>query len=423
MCRTLSDWIVTCLILLALSPGLGMAANRTLCFGGFRFDDDRVDGSTASEVGARRGVKSGNNYMIGAWFDIYDYDSDGSDDYIGRFQVRFSGLQCYTFPWEGEPYQGGETHPDLFVKFINVVQSTTGGNTVQAVDEDWNVFGNTSWRNVTRYDNCAGTCTNLDDHIVSSDSTSYSGARMAALDSVQHTLEVYEQVMSEDILMSMVPCEHPCANDGQALDRGRVVVSQPHGRKAMTAPHEIGHCLQMQLFDRDGLMINCEKSGSGHSPLSDEWESCATAEGWADYVAAVSWWDPDNSGSTPDYDANSLETAAPSQAVCSDNSSRQLQVSRAFWDLDDANNEGGESPANTNHDDIYNSSSQFIANGWQEFATGNQNRQDFEGYPFDDEDAVNIWDYYYNNEGRFADSNALVETLVWHNCLQNQTTN
>jgi len=47
------------------------------------------------------------------------------------------------------------------------------------------------------------------------------------------------------------------------------------------------------------------------------------------------------------------------------------------------------------------------------------NRQDYEL----DANGVNLWDYYYNNLTQFSDANAMLTTLLYHNCVQNQDIN
>ena len=75
-----------------------------------------------------------------------------------------------------------------------------------------------------------------------------------------------------------------------------------------------------------------------------EHESCATTEGWADYVAAVSWYEPDNFSTVPIAWGFDVEEPIPVDSVCADNGGIELQVAKAFWDLDDWNNEVGGVP-------------------------------------------------------------------------------
>jgi len=55
----------------------------------------------------------------------------------------------------------------------------------------------------------------------------------------------------------------------------------------------------MQEIVRDGLQDDCSLNGNGHTLTGTEYESCATAEGWAGYVAITSLWDPENISSVP----------------------------------------------------------------------------------------------------------------------------
>jgi hypothetical protein len=122
-------------------------------------------------------------------------------------------------------------------------------------------------------------------------------------------------------------------------------------------------------------------------------DSGATTEGWAMYVAAVSWYDPAqtmvggnfvepiNHTATGIYN---LETqSVPGGFTCAQSSGMPLQVARAFWDLDDIHNEGG---------DASNHSTAWLVNRWDEFPNGDDNREDFE----DHENGVNMYDYAAN---------------------------
>jgi hypothetical protein len=170
----------------------------------------------------------------------------------------------------------------------------------------------------------------------------------------------------------------------------------------------------MQEFNQDDLRDAC---GSSHSFTSIEAESCVTTEGFANYAGAVAWWSPSNASSNPQCWGTSFETAAPNLGTCSDNTQIELQAAKAFWDLDDANNEAGSGAA-TGDDDLRDESSTTIMNGWDRFPNGTANREDFEN----DNDGVNVRDYFGNNSAVFTGS-SFAETLLDHNCVQSMDNN
>jgi hypothetical protein len=141
-------------------------------------------------------------------------------------------------------------------------------------------------------------------------------------------------------------------------------------------------------------------------------------------VAAVSWWDPENTASAPVIDGFAVEAALPTNGTsCAGNRAIPGQVTRGFWDLDDANNEAG-SPTpvgNDNDNDTRNYTSVALINNWDNFPSGTADRQDSEN----DANGVNIWDYTWNswNTGGGWGSFENYETLVYHNCLDSQDLN
>jgi hypothetical protein len=170
----------------------------------------------------------------------------------------------------------------------------------------------------------------------------------------------------------------------------------------------------MQEFDQDWLRDDCSRGGDGHSLTSLEHESCATTEGWGNYIALVSWYEPNNAGSVPIGWGRNFETANLEFATCSDNAHNEIQTGKAWWDLDDWNNEAGTGAANGDDDRLAYATTDIVT-GWRQFADGSGNREDGESGA----DGVNMRDYWGNNSGRFTAAGAF-ETLVRHNCLQDQ---
>jgi hypothetical protein len=146
-----------------------------------------------------------------------------------------------------------------------------------------------------------------------------------------------------------------------------------------------------------------------------EYESCATTEGFADYVAIVSWYEPNNSGSVPMGWGWNFETATPATSSCTDSAHMELQVAKGLWDFDDWNDEAGAGAAAGSDDRLAYATSDIVV-GWRQFPDGTDNREGYE----DDRDGVNMRDYWANNDNRFTATGAF-ETLIRHNCLTAQT--
>jgi hypothetical protein len=149
----------------------------------------------------------------------------------------------------------------------------------------------------------------------------------------------------------------------------------------------------------------------------EEFESCATTEGWAGYVAAVSLWDPQNNSSAPARFSIDYVTATPLEAVCADNTGLEAQVTKAFWDLDDDEDEAGVAPSTI--DDEKDSDTLTIAERWSVFANGTGNREDQENDP----DGVNLWDYHINSQTFWSNLEGTRHTIMGHNCMGTQDTN
>jgi hypothetical protein len=395
------------------------AATRTLCYE-LVAKDDRFDCPLSTDPGVLRacqedfynwaGATPDGDYThpVGAYLEVWDHDDTTPDEYIGTWIIGDTGPRCVVFEWEGEAYQNGEANPDLYVKWKSKVRGTPGGPSVQAVDLSGSAYGGVTWRAAHLTDcNAGAVCTVPGYLIVSSDTTTELGGRAMALDSAQHMLEVYQSIMdSDDIEMGW-----PAAGSA-AFDRTYFEVAETRADQGQSPAHELGHLLQMQKFAQDDLVNDCSLNGSGHA-LSGvaEYESCVSTEGWAGYVAAVSFWDPENVGSQPSRFSVDFEEPTPLESVCTDNTGIEGQAIKGFWDVDDLNNELAAAPAGL--DDGKDSTSLFIADGWLQFANGTANRENDES----DVDGVNLKDYYFNNETLFFLPVETKQSLLGHNCL------
>lgn len=418
--------LLTTVGLLTLASSLAQAETRTFCFT-LELVDSR-SGCPTSGAGARRpcqgisGSSDDYTYAVGHKYELWDKDTVGDDEYIGTWVIGGEGSRCVTFEWDGASYAGSEADPDIYLKYINEVRATSGGQLVIGKDETGAAVANTTWRNGTTtnsdlwvaVDCHAGTdCWVTSTLIPTSDETSERGLRLMALDSAQHMLEIYGEMMTEDVELRF-----PDPSWSYATDRDIFYIFNDHGDDGDVAPHELGHVLQMQLFGQDYLRDVC---GSSHSLTSVEAESCSTTEGWANYVGTIAWYDPQNSSVTPLFYGYNIEggttSASPYSSTCSANGDIELQVARGFWDLDDARAETGAGAAAGNND-VIAYTTEAVADGWTFFANGTGNRDDYES----DDDGVNVKDFYYNTTGWFTTGD-VYQTLLRHNCLQYQDYN
>jgi len=169
----------------------------------------------------------------------------------------------------------------------------------------------------------------------------------------------------------------------------------------------------MQKIARDSLRGDCTSGGASWSPTGPEFDSCATTEGFADYLGAASWYDGGVSGTQPLLEGFNYETATAQNAVCSANRGIPLQVTRSFWDFDDVDNEAGVTAAVADADSWPETD---IATAWSLFPDGTANRQDQES----DAHGVNMRDYRANTNGFFGNSATMTQTILQHNCIDTQ---
>jgi hypothetical protein len=404
-------------LLLYVTTGAA-AATRTVCFD-FKIADNRVDCPQASETGVKRACDPSDEVDgVGHLYELWDKDDTGDDEYIGTWRIGGTGTRCATFEWENSTYDKGEADPDVYFRYINRVGSAANGVEVVAVEAGGGAHPVTSWRDGSVFDddlwvavNCQSTCTmypagNL---IATSDAASERGQRILALDTAQRALETFGSLFNEDVEMHY-PGDDPATS--YADDRDDFHVRESGADEGMVAAHELGHVLQMQLFGEDDLRNEC---GSSHSLTSVETNSCATTEGFADYAAVVSWYDPNVSGTDPWGWSFDFEDATLTSSNCATNGDIEGQVARGFWDLDDVDGENGEGAAAAWDDTVHHSTVE-IAEGWVYFASGTGNRENFES----GDDGVNAKDYYYNNDHRFS---GIYTSFISHNCLLYQDYN
>ena len=395
------------------------ADTRTYCYE-LVFKDDRFDCPVTGDAGVRRACQEDYynwvnspdgdyTHPVGGYLEIWDWDDSAlsPDDYIGTWVIGGTGRRCVTFEWEGAAYANGESNPDLYVKWKSKVRATPGGPAVQAVDLAGTEYGDVTWRAAHITDCQSGSnCDQPGYLLVSTDTTTERGGRVMALDSSQHMLQVYWSLLDGD----QIDMGWPAAGSA-SIDRHYFEVDQTRADQAQSPAHELGHTLQKQLFGQDNLTNDCSLNGAGHSLTSTEFESCVTTEGWAGYVAAVSLWNPQTTGSAPARFGVDLEDGTPIEAVCADNTAIEAQAVKGFWDLDDDPAEPVGAPAV--NPDTNDSDTVFLAGLWANFANGTSNRENDEN----DVNGVNLKDYYQNNSALFAFPLDAKQSLLSHNCM------
>jgi hypothetical protein len=402
-----------------------VARERTVCLH-LRFADARYNCPIASEAGAVRPCNPGGySDAVGHQVQLWDKDANSPDDLIGTWYLSAGGTQCMTFEWENADYSKGEPEPDVYPRYINIVNRTGYQNYIQvkAVNTDGSDHSATSWRDgqpndPNRYvaSNCrAGAeCFIFPSGSIvpTNDRASPRALRIMTLDSAQHGVQKFGELMDHHVKLhypGRPECTTSCADD-----RENYHIRDTQGADAILSTHELGHVIQMQEFDQDNLRDDLSKGGGGWNVDGDEFDSGSTTEGFASYMGVVAFYDPNNFATVPLGWSLNFEAAAPMNSTCSANRSNPLQVARAFWDVDDWNNEGGAGAAGTRAD-LVRYGSEDIVRGWREFANGSGNRQNDES----DRDGVNVRDYFANNRNRFIAA-GYEETILRHNCLQDQ---
>lgn len=412
-------------------PMTATAADRTVCFElKINHNNLRWDCPDASTPGGRRACRnsSGYGWAVGFVYNVYDKDSGNgeNDDFIGRWHVAGTGERCITFPWEGESYAEGEANPDVYIEINNRVTAKVSDHsrTIDIIDNNEVDWPKTWWRNGVTGDsdryvarNCqAGTTCRIlpGNFMVPTDdpATDYGKALIIA-DSAQRMIQIFYGSMNA----SNVDIKYPAPECSTGCAVSQTLAKMPRVRfdEGVRVAHELGHVLQMQQFEQNSLPSNnCWRGEIGQASSnwwmgSVEYYGCATTEGWASYVAGASWWNPEDTGSIPVYHGVDFEDATLLGADCAQSSRVPGQVAKAFWDLDDANNEAGTRP--TADDDVTNVDTLWIVEGWDVFDDGPANRQDQEA---DRNAGINAYDYDFNR-------NVNDQTFFKHNCLGSQT--
>jgi hypothetical protein len=166
-----------------------------------------------------------------------------------------------------------------------------------------------------------------------------------------------------------------------------------------TLSHEFGHVIQEIEFEQDALWGDCSWNGNTHSWDSVEWQSCAGTEGWADFVAAATFF---YAGATsPTSYGYNIESGCSGS-----NQWSESNVARMFWDIYDSANEAGDNLQQPFY---------WLVDKWNIFADGTSNRQDREGAS--NQNGLNAWDFYWHALYSGNGTNVDIQTPLEHNCL------
>lgn len=415
--------ISSTVLLSALLAGSAHAATRTVCWQlGLR--DTRINCPAPGTPGAKATCAPASGYTdaVGHRVQLWDKDRDGTDELIGTWVGTSPGVQCGTFEWENARYSRGEANPDVYIRYTNEARSITGtGSIVAARTGTGGLYPATTWRNgsggnADRY--VAVEC--LPDRecdvfpegflVPTTDQATNLAQAIMAVDSAQKTIQTFSTVMDDSTVTIEFPTTDRNCMTACAYSRTRIGVPAGLAVEGDRMAHEMGHVLQMQRFQRDSLRDDCSWNGGGwaFNTTGVEWQSCATTEGWASYVGAVSWYEPGDTRTVPFVFGQNIETAAPADAVCGDNIWLALQAAKAFWDIDDQNDEAGAGAA-AGQNDVTHYTTLSIARGWGNFPAGTANHENFETGA----NGVNLWDFDFN----FDVTN---ESFFDHNCMQDQ---
>lgn len=386
--------------------------------------------------------------MHGLHVEIWDRNFTVGDTKLGEmvldYEYTSSGYACFEFEWDTNDTPPNDIWPDPYVKtkykVKKVKESGEAEKFTQICAQDQNQYGNcqsvwvVNWRDYY-YSNCSGTCVEYRKLMFSTDATSVWNKRAMVIRSAQHFEDVYGEHPYRSDSNYIWACQTTETDCGtvESHDRKWIEFNITHSsryREWETPVHELGHCFQKQLLNRDTYFY--------YAIQGDIWsvttDSHATLEGWPYYVAMVSYWNPDNSLSRPLLKGSDVEEPEPESDSQLNNAKIILQVTKAFWDVDDANNENSESPGLYN--DRFNADTEDIASGWYSnssgvgvwFCSGTLNHMNMEDDPTvgePDSNALNVEDYYWNADQRdsFTPETDFRNTLLYHNNLQWQSNN
>ena len=423
--------LLATLVLTALSAS-AQAATRTVCLR-LSFKDNRASANcaTTGETGNERGCAPGNDVdHLGAVVELWDKDSDGSDEKLGRFVYTTPNGTCWTFEWDNNSTANAEheANPDVYPKYVNEVKNTGNTRSVVAKKSDGSSHSAVTWRNgrtgePDRY--VASECkTGTQCWILpgggwllpATDVNTDVAKRAMVLDSAQHGLEIFAGIMTSTVNIRVPDTTGTCST-ACTTSRTNIQLPDVFTSDGIRVVHELGHAVQMQVFAQDTLRDDCSKNGAGWNLTSVEFDSCATQEGVATYAGLASWYDGGVANTNPNVWGFTFETATPNASTCSANRGLALQVAKSYWDMDDVTNEVAVAPAAMGDDDGDAWFPLSIMQGYNQFPAGTANRQKSES----DSNGLNVRDYVSDtNVNWFGGSATQTQTMLNHNCIQSQ---
>jgi hypothetical protein len=421
------------------------AATRTVCMQ-LAFNDDRISCPDPGTPGARFTCNPTNGWStaMGATVELWDKDPVGADEFIGYFlTAREPGYSsCFTFEWEGSVAYNGETHPDVYIRYGYEASGTSNGNFVQVRDLSNIRLPPITWRN--------GTSGNPDQYVANnclpnvncwinggtilipnSSGSSQETVAMSLADSGGFAMVPW--ISDEDqspsrlirLLVGTAGCSTGCANSETEGEFTWTKANQPE-----VVMHELGHIYHFRAFDgqMSAHSYDLFPDGPGWGVWTSEWQKAAFLEGWATYFAAVAYYDPNSSSVTPIFGTYNIESNVYGSFAgsCSSGAYRIGNVVRAFWDMDDTINEASHSSNPNSEADQVSWATIDLLRTLEDFSAGTANRRRQESGtggdptdPYGDLNGVNMRDFIWN--GGFT--TATSQTLLEHNCLENQDDN
>lgn len=370
--------------------------------------------------------------------ELWDRDPDGSDEFLGTWMLDYwlptTQWACIAFDWSTWMNLEFESLPDPYIVSRYAARPNdlssdfevklcasrgTGSNCTLGGEMS------RSWR--TQYNNdCNGTCyspvLNFGNENVSPNSTAMvlaSAQRFARVFGNSAPLQGQRTLFWMGGTECVITCTSPsnCIYNACSYEDNWVSWPETFNLTWSVAAHELGHSIHQFALGLNYLPgIGCPIPHGFTTPNN---ESCANTEGWANYVATRTWWNPDNALSNPklgsvEIEAGGLGPWDPSGCTASTSSNEDLevQVTRALWDMRDVFNEGAVAPSTA--PDSLSVSDEVLMAGWSDFSPGLSNHQLLE--VSSGEDIFNFRDYMYYIYPYVVDSD-LDDTVLGRNCV------
>ena len=386
-----------------------------------RYIDDYTDCPTGTHTNGltQWGPKCDGSKQVAQGFvvELWDRDGETNDDYIATINLDYgnpsNNYACYTFEWDQSATC--EDYPDIYVKTHYLARGSNSQNLyTKVVPPPGNGDKYTrSWRS-RYYSNCTDSETCYSKSLnFSSSATDFGNRKAMILRSTQRFAQAWGTMTN--ITHHTIYYEFRSGGGIVAIGPDRVKFDRNEYDNWQSAAHEGGHCLQRQFFEAEGYAGQaCPRPHYFTAPSN---EACATREGWASFVAVAAYWNPENTNSDPFIYGAAIEDAEPLDtagctASTSTNEDIEAQVTKAFWDLIDANNEGNTVPATK--DDELNTGKQKLCNAWDDFPDGTGNHEDQEPG-----ETMNMYDFQYHLYDYVNDDK--LDNTIDHNCIDQST--